>query len=214
MEAGFDFGSNLSSPWLDAQVHHEILSEYINELPAIFDHHSKKMRLRKQRSLKKDLADPSFSEEERDFARHEFHDAIRTYDHQLRQIVYSPAIIAVISCFEHYIRTAFNIIYRDGNFPGTTIARKKINNIDRLYPIDLQYIIEARNIISHVNGWLDFYDFGGKCKLSEHEFRQWASKAKFHIDDLNILVADEFSVNHCFNALGSFFAELPSIIKE
>lgn len=217
MVSVFEFDTDLSSTWLDAQAHYEALTDYVNELPTLFAHHSTQIQLRKQQSLNNFLKNPSLSKEDKEIADHEFHDSVEIYNHQLRQIIYSPAIIAIVSCFEHYIRTAFDITNKGEKFSGMSTARKKIEktypNVKDLYPNDLHCIIEARNIIAHLNGWINFYQFGGKCKSSEHEFRDWASKVKFCINDLDILVAGEPSVKHCFHGMEVFFVELPAIIN-
>jgi hypothetical protein len=216
-ESAFGFDLGLSSPWLDAQAHYEALSDYVNELPTLFAHHSTQMRLREQHYANNFLRDPSLSEEDRHIVHCESRDKVETYENRLRQIICSPAITAVISCFEHYMRTAFKIRFEDKRFPGARNAQLEIAKTDpdlrHLYSDELCYIIQARNIISHVNGWIEFYDFDRIGQPSKHEFLRWASEHKFYIDDLKVLTADAFSAKHCFEALEPLFISLPTAMN-
>jgi hypothetical protein len=203
----------LDSPWLSAQAHHEGLRDYIPHLSALFVHHSHQNTLRRKQELRSFMQKNPLSTQDSDAEWQLVSHDIDEYDKQLRQIIYSPAIIAIVACFEHYIRTGFRIKWPEETKSMAKMRKKICKEIPAtsgLFTSDIDNVIEARNIIAHVNGWLDCYDFINTNKTC---FLIWAGEAGFR-EDLGVLVADDASVSHCFQLLEPFFAGFPGIFDE
>jgi hypothetical protein len=116
---------DLSSRWLAAWAHHEALKQYIQELPSFFEHQSQKNRHSWQQKHHDlfEKASPS-----KDDAYEEWQIIsieIDEYDHQLRQIIFSPAVTAIVSCYELHIRIAFRIIFQKEERLSARKMRKK-----------------------------------------------------------------------------------------
>lgn len=209
----------LDSPWLSAQAHYEGLNDYIQYLSSLFDHHSQQNSLRRKQELRSFIQKNPLSTDDSDaewqLVSHDLvsHD-IDEYDNQLRQIIYSPAIIAIVACFEHYIRTGFRLRFPEEGPKSIARMRKKIREAipasAGLFSSDIDNVIEARNIIAHVNGWLDYYDFVNTNKTG---FLTWADEVGFRVK-ISLLIADNASVLHCFQLLKPFFDGFPEIIDE
>lgn len=206
--------SEYNSVWLAAKTHREALEKYIEELPSLFQHHSQQNRLRRSQELQRFLDNSSLSPEHVEAERQITAHACEEHDDQLRQIIYSPAIIAIVSCFEMFIKVGFRAKFTGKDyekFQKIKTMRKTLEsdlNMKDLLPNDLNCIIEARNVISHVNGWIEYYNFNIPPKA---EFLQWTNKVGFR-EDSGILVADELSVMHCLNALQPFFSGFPRLV--
>lgn len=211
----FVFFHGIDSPWLSAKAHHEGLCDYIQNLSSLFHHHSQQNRLRRKQELRSFIQKNPLTKEDSYAEWQLVCQDIDEYEHQLRQIIYSPAIIAIVACFEHYIRTGIGIKYLNKQIPRIKMTRQflcsEFPKAADILTSDIDNVIQARHVLAHVNGWLEYYNF--RDENNRKHFCKWADEVGFRAD-IGVFVADDASVSHCFHLLEPFFSGFPEILDK